>query len=80
MTRERIYTLIAAITTTLLETGGTSPASMIYLALGMNIQDYNDIVSIMRGSGLVTTTSDTVSLTSRGEQFAHDCNEVLSKK
>ncbi len=79
MTLQQIQTRIAAVTSTLVETG-PAPASTIYLALGRNIDHWNQLSSIMQQAGLLTVSPyHEVSLTPAGEELGRQCNELLAQ-
>lgn len=70
MTETKAKTLVAAILSTLFEMScPICPASSIYMALGMDISDYQAIAYILNASGLANVTSDTISLTKLGLEF-----------
>lgn len=73
----KINSLIVAILTTLAETNG-SPSSMIYLALGMDLNLWNLIAGIMVKGGLVTITNHFVTLTPKGREMANQIEAKLA--
>ncbi len=84
MTTSRANTLISAITSSLFELGrdgglidGKAPASQIYMALGMNITEYQIIVNVMTELGLIVATPETVKLTEKGHALGEKCSEIL---
>ena len=80
MTTSRANTLISAITSTLFELGDSQvPASSIYLALGMNLPEYDTIIYVMGKLGLVVTTSETIALTSKGAELGAKCSMILAE-
>ena len=80
MTTSRANTLISAITSTLFELDdGKVPASSIYLALGMNLTEYRTITHVMGKLGLVVTTSETITLTSKGADLGAKCSKILAE-
>lgn len=77
MTRERLNAVLAAVLTTLVEVGGMSPASSIYLALGMDIDDYAQVSAIMHNAGLANVTATTITITAYGREIASKCVAAL---
>jgi len=57
--------------------GPMMPASTLYVALGMDIHAYEVVARIMRDSGLVTTTSETITLTWKGLDLGRKICECL---
>lgn len=83
MTESRAKTLIAAITSAIYDLdrneqiiGGRAPASSIYLALGMDIAEYNDITAVMSELGLLDVRPDTVALTAKGRELGRKCSAI----
>lgn len=72
MDKRQIMTYVAAIVTTLAETGG-GPESSLYLALGGDINKWNDIKGLLVSSGLIVVRSDHwVEITAKGRKLAVD--------
>lgn len=70
MTRERLNVLLAAILTTLHEQPKGCPESTIYQAMGMNLQDYMDVRSVLVVAELVQIEHNWVKLTDKGRELA----------
>lgn len=79
MTKEQLYGRVSAILMTLAELDGPAPASSIYLALGMDIDMYRRLVDLMKLSGLIIATPETLSLTDRGRSVAAELTRVVDK-
>lgn len=78
MTIPEIHKYIAAILTTIAETG-TAIESYCYLAVGSDIHKWNTLKHVMLESGMVTIKSNVVSLTPKGKELADKCNTLLTK-
>lgn len=83
MTEQEAKTLIAAVTSTLVEidpdgTGTPVPASQVYLALGMDMSKYEMLSRILRGAGLAVITAETIALTMKGRELGKACNAILA--
>lgn len=70
MTRNEINVKLAAIITTVAEVGGMSPRTPIYLAMGMDIDAYTLIESLLTRAGLAVATNETLTLTEAGKAMA----------
>ena len=71
---------IAVVLSALVEQDGYwSPLTPIYLALGSDMDRYHQVVTLMARAGLVTTTADTVTLTSFGVEKAEIINRAIPK-
>lgn len=72
MTRDQLNVGLATIITSLAETGGEAPAGHIYAALMAHytLDDYNDIMSVLKRAGLVTEERHLVTITSAGRELA----------
>lgn len=79
MTKNEIMTLVAAILTTLEEVGTDSAESTIYMALGMDLQKYEQIRGLLLTSKLVTVKCHRIALTAAGKETAQKCNAVLAE-
>lgn len=60
---------IVAVITTLAEVGG-SAESTLYIALGCDIARWDTLRAVLLGAGLVTISSNDVTLTAKGQQIA----------
>lgn len=72
---KRLVVKLAMIVSTLGETtepGQAIPASMIYLALGSDLEEYNVIARMGEKVGWLTTTPETVKLTDAGRVKARE--------
>ncbi len=68
---KRTMVAVAAILTTLAETAGEAPASLLYIGLGMDHSFYVKVQVILASAGLVTVAdSHMVTLTARGREVA----------
>lgn len=79
MNKGQIYARIAAIVTTLAETGG-GPESSIYLALGMDMGLWMMLRQVLVENGLVTINDHWCELTGKGASLAEQCNAVLAQR
>jgi predicted transcriptional regulator len=80
MDTKTLTTYIASIITTLAETeGGSAIATMIYLGLGCTLSDYQYVIRIMAMEGLVTSTTEQVTITDKGRKVAEKINAILAK-
>lgn len=71
MTETKAKRLTMAVLSTLFEMPcPICPASSIYMALGMNMADYQAITYILKSTGLVKVTSETISLTKLGVEYS----------
>ena len=73
MNQKQLVVKLAMIVSTLGETtepGQSVPASMIYLALGSNYQEYMTLARMGEHVGWLKTTPETVSLTPAGREKA----------
>ncbi len=77
MTKNEIFTFVAAILTTLDEVGTDAAESTIYMALGMDMAKYTSIRDLLVSSKLVTVKGHRISLTPAGRETAQKCNAVL---
>jgi len=68
---------LAGILTTLADMGANVPKSPIYLAMGMNIDDYLTIERVMTGAELVTATTETLTLTDKGMDMVRKIRAVI---
>ena len=69
MTKKQLIVKLALIVSTLGETtepGQSIPASLIYLALGSSLSEYQSIASVGERVGWLKTTPETVTLTAAG--------------
>lgn len=73
----QVMSRVAAILSTLLETGG-GPESSIYLALGANLSMWEGLKGLMLRSDLIAISGHWVELTEKGRQMAEKCNAVLA--
>jgi hypothetical protein len=71
---------IASILTTLLEVGD-SPASQIYLAMGMDMHKWEVVRDLLVGSNMIKVSAGhLVSLTPNGRDLAVTINETLQSE
>ena len=78
MDKNKLFVSIASILTTLEETNGEAIASMIYLALGSNISDYDYVIGFGKHVGWLTATSTHVTITEAGRAKAKQISAILS--
>ena len=71
---------VYAILGTLRDLNAPTPESIIYLAIGMDIDQYQRIRTVMVSSGLCKVSGNLVSLTPIGEQYADKVNEAIEKE
>jgi predicted transcriptional regulator len=77
MNRQQCNVYLCGILTTLADMGANVPKSPIYLAMGMNANDYETIERIMTTAGLVTVTAETMTLTKKGEEMVGKIRAVV---
>lgn len=75
--RARLNAEVAAILTTLAEVGGESPRTPIYMALGSNLARFEGVESLLKAAGLITGTSEVITLTEKGRAMAAKCEAAL---
>jgi len=81
MTKNEFNARAAALLTTLEESSsGWAPRSHIQLGLGLTLNDYLALESVMARAGLITNTSEVVTITEDGRALARKINEELAKK
>ncbi len=78
MTKKEIFTDIAAVVTTLADLDTDAPESMLYLAMGSNMERYETIKHLLVVSDLVTVKGHRVALTAKGRETAAKLNEALA--
>ena len=78
MTRNELNARLAAVLTTLAELNTDAAESTIYLALGMDIEKYTVIKSIMTAGDLATVRGNRIALTAKGREIAMKCNAALA--
>ena len=74
MSRNDVNAALCAILTTLREVGEPAPESSIYMALGMDIDKYHALRTIMLNCKLVSLSSHALSLTPEGVAMADKIN------
>ena len=72
-----VYVKIAAILTTLFETGG-SPESILYLGIGADINEWGLLRDVMHKGGLIEVKAHYVTLTSLGSSKAIELNKLVA--
>lgn len=77
LTKEKIYTYVFAIVSSLYETGHGSPESMIYIGIGMNLSVWNQIKGLLIASELITVSNYYVELTEKGQVAGKEWSEVV---
>jgi hypothetical protein len=79
MTKQILLTRVAATLTTLAECDGGSPESMLYLAFGSDIEEWQVLRNILLQAKLVTIKANYVQLTADGRKKAEEINAALAK-
>lgn len=76
--RKQVLAIVGAILSTIYEVSPNDPipASSIYLALGMNLQQYEYITNAMVSAGLIIKTSSTIAITDSGKAKALELTTV----
>jgi hypothetical protein len=77
MNRQQCNVYLCGILTTLADMGARVPKAPIYLAMGMNIDDYQTVETIMLKAGLVTATTETLTLTDAGRVMVGKIRAVM---
>ena len=77
-TTRDINTLLAAIITTLAEVNG-SPESMLYLGIGMDMDLWTKIRSMLVGAGIIRVQGHYVTLTDKGRELAGQINAAIAR-
>lgn len=85
MTKQQIMAYVASILHTMLEFENyTIPRSSVYMMLDSDIKKFEGIEYLLKTSGLITNTSETMTLTEKGILKAKECKEIhdsqLNKK
>ncbi len=81
MDKKALNVAICAVLSVLLEMPDYwSPRTPVYLALGADMDKFNTVETIMKGAKLIETTSDTMTLTPLGVEFAQKVNALIVKK
>ena len=76
---KRTMVAVAAILATLAEVeGGSSPASILYVGLGMDHSFYVSVQVILASAGLVTVCGNVVTITETGRALAVRINTATS--
>ncbi len=78
MTKKEVYVHVAAVLTALLEAGGSAPASVVYLAMGMDMARYETIRDLMVSAKYIVATTEQLTLTEDGRATAIRLNEALA--
>lgn len=79
MTKQALLTRVAATLSTLVETNGC-PESMIYLAFGGDIHEWEYLRDIMLQAGFITIKGHYVTLTEDGKIKALQINAMIAAK
>jgi predicted transcriptional regulator len=58
----------------------TSPRTPIYLAMNGNIDNFNEMETLLIRSNNIITTPDTMTLTAKGVELANKINKAFAKK
>ena len=75
MTKNQIMTYVAAILTTALETEPSPfPESYAYMAMGCDMQKWEQIRGLLIASDLIAIRGNAISLTAKGRDVAQQCN------
>ena len=70
MTKQDMIDFAGTLTLLSEERGKVVPASSVYLALGSDMDRYNRLVAMLRGTGAASITSETLSITGKGQEIA----------
>lgn len=76
MSKNELLKYIAAIVTTVAETG-IAPESSVYMALGMDMSKYQIVRNVMVGAKLITVANYTIRLTDAGKEMADKVNALV---
>lgn len=76
MNSQQLSIRVAAVLTTLLETGG-SPESMIYLSFGSDIEGFNIVNGFLLENKFIESRNHYITLTPKGKTLAQKINERL---
>lgn len=76
MEKNQVLKLVAAVITTVDEVN-FAPESMVYLGLGVNLDQWYTIKGMMTGAGLVTAQYDTLTITPAGHALAQKINAAM---
>lgn len=79
MDKQEAFVMVAAILTTLLETGG-SPESMLYIFCNMDMNKWQIIRSVLLDCKWVSISGHYVTLTAEGTLTAEALNKALQAK
>lgn len=82
MDKQQLLSWIAGILTTLNEVSPNDPipASSIYLAMGMNMSDYELVRNMMTSAGWISTTPSTIALTQKGRDKAIELEQAMAQR
>lgn len=81
MNKNDLLARIAALVSTLNEEpGGMAPASLLYLALGMDMRSYSVVSDLAAQAGLVEKTSQTLTITPKGRELARKMDALMARK
>jgi len=79
MDKNELKASVYAILGTLVEVGGSSPASHLYLCVGGDMQNWELVRGVLLNAGLVTIApSHLVSLTARGQELGEAINKAMA--
>jgi predicted transcriptional regulator len=76
--------MIASLETLLESQGGWAPESFLYLplsqALGINLDEWKELLGFMTAEGFVTQENDTVKITDKGRDMSRKFGEARKVK
>jgi hypothetical protein len=76
---QRVQIDLAAVLTTALDIGGAVPKGPLYLALGCDIDRWSVVEALLVKIQLAQVTSETLTLTQKGQELAKRLESVLQK-
>lgn len=81
MDKDKLLMVLAHFMTTLAETDNALPVprSTLYLAMGMDLEGSDHVLSVGESMGWLRTSSQTVRLTDKGRKQAEKFSKVLAK-
>ena len=78
MTRKELTTYLAAILTSLADFPEGTPESNLYIAIGMDLQKWETVSSILTDNKWIKISSHWVTITPAGRAVADEVNSLLA--
>ena len=78
MTERELTVAIAAVLTTALEVQ-PCPESMVYLALGSDMEKWETVRGVLTRAGWVTISGHSIGLTPKGMELAEKCQMAVAR-